>query len=275
MQTVTNVTKEPTVLPQASEELIAESKTSFNFYPDSPTHSSSQGCSNSLGSRKSSVCSISSMNSSGSSGSPGHQFQRSLSQVKSHSLCDDDDDDKWRNLWLEYGRERDLCLLLGVPDVGFFIYFHFHRGVHDDGTTFADNRVCCSRRESPFCCVRMFQLRFVWCEFRLRKHLNFGVPTFWVYVFIFLFLFFFFIFCGFIWNTFSTIPPFVSSPANRVIVASAPRQPWHRRSLHTFYLCYDFVTAARASLRHDNLSVSVLSCCMLPAKSDFMFWFCV
>lgn len=84
MLTVTNVTKDPTALPQASEELIAESKTSFNFYPDSPTHSSSQGgCSNSLGSRKSSVCSISSMNSSnGSSGSPGHQFQRSLSQVR-------------------------------------------------------------------------------------------------------------------------------------------------------------------------------------------------
>ncbi|CRK98238.1 CLUMA_CG011600, isoform B, partial [Clunio marinus] len=81
MQTVSNVTKDPTALPQASEELIAESKTSYNLYPDSPTHSSSQGCSNSLGSRKSSVCSISSMNSSGSSGSPGHQFQRSLSQV--------------------------------------------------------------------------------------------------------------------------------------------------------------------------------------------------
>lgn len=86
MQTVSNVTKEPTVLPQASEELIAESKTSYNLYPDSPTHSSSQGCSNSLGSRKSSVCSISSMNSSGSSGSPGHQFQRSLSQVKHCAL---------------------------------------------------------------------------------------------------------------------------------------------------------------------------------------------
>lgn len=85
MLTVTNVTKDPTALPQASEELIAESKTSFNFYPDSPTHSSSQGCSNSLGSRKSSVCSISSMNSSGSSGSPGHQFQRSLSQVSKNS----------------------------------------------------------------------------------------------------------------------------------------------------------------------------------------------
>lgn len=82
MLTVTNVTKDPTALPQASEELIAESKTSFNLYPDSPTHSSSQACSNSLGSRKSSVCSISSMNSSGSSGSPGHQFQRSLSQVR-------------------------------------------------------------------------------------------------------------------------------------------------------------------------------------------------
>lgn len=86
MQTVTNVTKDPTALPQASEELIAESKTSYNLYPDSPTHSSSQGCSNSLGSRKSSVCSISSMNSSGSSGSPGHQFQRSLSQVKLKSI---------------------------------------------------------------------------------------------------------------------------------------------------------------------------------------------
>lgn len=81
MMTVTNVTKDPTALPQASEELIAESKTSYNLYPESPTHSNSQGCSNSLGSRKSSVCSISSMNSSGSSGSPGHQFQRSLSQV--------------------------------------------------------------------------------------------------------------------------------------------------------------------------------------------------
>lgn len=82
MMTVTNVTKDPTALPQASEEIIAESKTSYNLYPESPTHSSSQGCSNSLGSRKSSVCSISSMNSStGSSGSPGHQFQRSLSQV--------------------------------------------------------------------------------------------------------------------------------------------------------------------------------------------------
>lgn len=79
--TVTNVTKDPSALPQASEELIAESKTSYNLYPESPTHSSSQGCSNSLGSRKSSVCSISSMNSSGSSGSPSHQFQRSLSQV--------------------------------------------------------------------------------------------------------------------------------------------------------------------------------------------------
>lgn len=86
MQTVTNVTKDPTALPQPAEELIAESKTSYNLYPDSPTHSSSQGCSNSLGSRKSSVCSISSMNSSGSSGSPGHQFQRSLSQVKNHNL---------------------------------------------------------------------------------------------------------------------------------------------------------------------------------------------
>lgn len=87
MLTVTNVTKDPTALPQASEELIAESKTSYNLYPESPTHSNSQGCSNSLGSRKSSVCSISSMNSSGSSGSPGHQFQRSLSQVRILCNC--------------------------------------------------------------------------------------------------------------------------------------------------------------------------------------------
>lgn len=123
MQTVTNVTKDPTILPQASEELIAESKTSYNLYPDSPTHSSSQGCSNSLGSRKSSVCSISSMNSSGSSGSPGHQFQRSLSQVNSERLSSDDDtdDDKWRNFLLESGREGDwdLCVVEGVPDVNF------------------------------------------------------------------------------------------------------------------------------------------------------------
>lgn len=113
MQTVTNVTREPNVLPAASEELIQEIKAPMNYlYPDSPSHtpgsanngcsmstsSNSQGCSNSLGSRKSSVCSISSMNSSASggpvagngmiggapgTGSPGHQqqFQRSISQV--------------------------------------------------------------------------------------------------------------------------------------------------------------------------------------------------
>lgn len=82
MQIIAVVTKDPAVLPQASEELILESKTNINLYPDSPGGSNSQGaCSNSLGSRKSSVCSISSMNSS-SSGSPGHQFQRSLSQVR-------------------------------------------------------------------------------------------------------------------------------------------------------------------------------------------------
>ncbi|XP_039437253.1 homeobox protein 5 isoform X14 [Culex pipiens pallens] len=80
MQIIAVVTKDPAILPQASEELILESKTNMNLYPDSPGGSNSQGgCSNSLGSRKSSVCSISSINSS-SSGSPGHQFQRSLSQ---------------------------------------------------------------------------------------------------------------------------------------------------------------------------------------------------
>ena len=124
MQTVTNVTKDPTVLPQASEELIAESKTSYNLYPDSPTHSSSQGCSNSLGSRKSSVCSISSMNSSGSSGSPGHQFQRSLSQVnlKSTDLTTTVmmTNDKFL---LESERKRDLCVVKGAPDVILFLQF--------------------------------------------------------------------------------------------------------------------------------------------------------
>jgi metastasis suppressor protein 1 len=82
MDTIERVTREPQVLPQASEELILDAKAMINLYPDSPGGSNSQGCSNSLGSRKSSVCSISSMNSSGSSGSPGHQFQRSLSQVR-------------------------------------------------------------------------------------------------------------------------------------------------------------------------------------------------
>lgn len=91
MDSIAIVTKDPSILPQPAEELIAESKTSINFYSDSPigSHSygggggsSGGGCSNSLGSRKSSVCSISSMNSSESSGSPGHhQYQRSISQV--------------------------------------------------------------------------------------------------------------------------------------------------------------------------------------------------
>uniref|UniRef100_A0A182FHH6 Uncharacterized protein n=1 Tax=Anopheles albimanus TaxID=7167 RepID=A0A182FHH6_ANOAL len=83
MQLIAAVTKDPAQLPQASEELILESKANIGLYPDSPGGSNSQGgCSNSLGSRKSSVCSISSINSS-SSGSPGHhhQFQRSLSQA--------------------------------------------------------------------------------------------------------------------------------------------------------------------------------------------------
>lgn len=124
MQTVTNVTREPNVLPAASEELIQEIKAPMNYlYPDSPSHtpgsngngsnnngcsmstsSNSQGCSNSLGSRKSSVCSISSMNSSASggpvtsgngiiggvsvTGSSGHQqqFQRSISQVSDKEI---------------------------------------------------------------------------------------------------------------------------------------------------------------------------------------------
>lgn len=80
METIANVTKHPNILPQASEDLILETKTSASFlYPESP--GGSHGYSNSLGSRKSSVCSISSINSSGSSNSPGIPYQRSLSQV--------------------------------------------------------------------------------------------------------------------------------------------------------------------------------------------------
>lgn len=80
METVSNVTKYPNILPQASEELILETKTSALYlYPESP--GGSHGYSNSLGSRKSSVCSISSINSSGSSNSAAMPHQRSLSQV--------------------------------------------------------------------------------------------------------------------------------------------------------------------------------------------------
>lgn len=66
MLTVDNVTKDPSNLPQSSEELIAELKPSFNFYSESPTHSTSQLGLDSIGSRKSSVCSISSINSNSS-----------------------------------------------------------------------------------------------------------------------------------------------------------------------------------------------------------------
>ncbi|XP_069964668.1 streptococcal hemagglutinin isoform X2 [Bactrocera oleae] len=84
MDSIALVTKEPSVLPQASEELIHDTKATMSLYPESPGGGSSSqgGCSNSLGSRKSSVCSISSMNSSGSSNSPGHHhYPRSLSQA--------------------------------------------------------------------------------------------------------------------------------------------------------------------------------------------------
>ncbi|KAL5286806.1 hypothetical protein ACFFRR_008048 [Megaselia abdita] len=84
MQSIAIVTKDPSTLPQASEELIMDAKSNMNLYPESPGgNSGSHGCSNSLGSRKSSVCSISSINSSGSSGSPGHHYQRSISQTPS------------------------------------------------------------------------------------------------------------------------------------------------------------------------------------------------
>lgn len=81
MQSIALVTKDPNILPQSSEEVIMDAKTTISLYPESPGGTGSHGYANSLGSRKSSVCSISSMNSSGSSGSPGHQYQRSISQV--------------------------------------------------------------------------------------------------------------------------------------------------------------------------------------------------
>lgn len=90
MQSIAIVTKDPGTLPQASEELIMDAKSNMNLYPESPGgNSGSHGCSNSLGSRKSSVCSISSINSSGSSSSPGHHhYQRSISQVSKMAMFD-------------------------------------------------------------------------------------------------------------------------------------------------------------------------------------------
>ncbi|XP_055703217.1 protein MTSS 2 isoform X11 [Phlebotomus papatasi] len=90
MDAIVNVTKEPSVLPQSSEEIILATKSPLNLYPESPGAASSSGggnssqggCSASLGSRKSSVCSINSLNSSGSAGS---QHQRSLSQTSTAS----------------------------------------------------------------------------------------------------------------------------------------------------------------------------------------------
>uniref|UniRef100_W8AJ12 Metastasis suppressor protein 1 n=1 Tax=Ceratitis capitata TaxID=7213 RepID=W8AJ12_CERCA len=89
MDSIAIVTKDPSVLPQTSEELIQDTKATMTLYPESPGGGSGSqgGCSNSLGSRKSSVCSISSMNSSGSSNSPGHHhYPRSLSQLISPAI---------------------------------------------------------------------------------------------------------------------------------------------------------------------------------------------
>ncbi|XP_059616053.1 protein MTSS 2 isoform X5 [Phlebotomus argentipes] len=88
MDAIVNVTKEPSVLPPSSEEIILATKSSVSLYPESPGatsggNSSQGGCSASLGSRKSSVCSINSLNSSGSAGS---QHQRSLSQLISPAI---------------------------------------------------------------------------------------------------------------------------------------------------------------------------------------------
>lgn len=76
-------TADPQILPPASEQVIADFKSSdsgwsFQTPPSSPS---------SLGSRKSSMCSISSLNSSSSGSSKSHHspshphWQRSLSQV--------------------------------------------------------------------------------------------------------------------------------------------------------------------------------------------------
>lgn len=82
-------TENPKSLPPASEQVIADLKTSdsgwsFHTPPSSPS---------SLGSRKSSMCSISSINSSSSGSSkshhsPSHPWQRSLSQVR--TFCYED-----------------------------------------------------------------------------------------------------------------------------------------------------------------------------------------
>lgn len=107
MQSIALVTKDPSVLPQASEELIHDAKASINLYPESPgggSGSQGGGCSNSLGSRKSSVCSISSINSSGSSNSPGHHhYPRSLSQVRHEGLG-------WVGLASEHTTNQHLAL---------------------------------------------------------------------------------------------------------------------------------------------------------------------
>lgn len=66
MQTVDNAAKDPSNLPQSSEELILDLKPSLNFFSDSPTHSTSQLALDSIGSRKNSVCSISSITSNSS-----------------------------------------------------------------------------------------------------------------------------------------------------------------------------------------------------------------
>jgi hypothetical protein len=82
-------TADPHTLPPASEQVIADLKSSdggwsFRTPPSSPS---------SLGSRKSSMCSISSLNSSSSGSSKSHHspshphWQRSLSQVVRVVLC--------------------------------------------------------------------------------------------------------------------------------------------------------------------------------------------
>lgn len=86
MQTVDNAAKDPSNLPQSSEELIADLKPSFNFFSDSPTHSTSQLALDSIGSRKNSVCSISSITSN-SSYQDNDSISLSFQKVKITSLA--------------------------------------------------------------------------------------------------------------------------------------------------------------------------------------------
>lgn len=111
--------------------------------------------------------------------------------VTGKAFCDDD---KWRCLRL------DSCLSLGVPDVNFTLF----------------QPIFCSDLNS----VMNLCLMWIWV-----KTLNFS------FSFNLSFNLIFFFISSFCWMIFSTILPFVSSRANRVIADFVPRQLWHLRSL--------------------------------------------